>query len=31
MSAGDNEIVFENESGTFTESLANIERAKIVY
>ena len=27
----DSEIVFENESGPFTESLANIERAKIVY
>jgi ribosome maturation factor RimP len=27
----DSNVVFENESGTFTESLANIERAKIVY
>jgi len=31
MSAGENEIVFETENGTFSESLANIERAKIVY
>ena len=31
VAAGDNEIVFENESGPFTEALANIERAKIVY
>ncbi|MGH8016270.1 MAG: ribosome maturation factor RimP [Candidatus Zixiibacteriota bacterium] len=31
VAAGEIEIVFENESGSFTESLANIERAKIVY
>jgi ribosome maturation factor RimP len=31
VAANDNEIVFENESGAFSESLANIERAKIVY
>lgn len=31
VSASDDEIVFENEAGPFTESLANIERAKIVY
>ncbi len=27
----ENEIIFENETGPFTESLNNIERAKIVY
>jgi ribosome maturation factor RimP len=31
VSASDEAIVFENESGSFSESLANIERAKIVY
>lgn len=29
--ARDNEVVFENDSGIFTESLSNIARAKIVY
>ena len=31
VSTSDNEIVFENESGLFTEALANIGSAKIVY
>lgn len=31
VSVKDSEIVFENDNGTFTESLANIDRAKIVY
>lgn len=31
VAVAENEIVFENESGPFTESLNNIERAKIVY
>ncbi len=31
VSTNDNEIVFESESGPFTEALSNIERAKIVY
>jgi len=31
ISANETEIVFENEAGAFTEPLANIENAKIVY
>ena len=31
MSVSDSEIVFENETGAFTEELTNIEKAKIVY
>ena len=31
IAVAETEIVFENESGPFTESLNNIERAKIVY
>jgi len=31
VAVNDGEVFFENESGPFTESLANIERAKIVY
>jgi ribosome maturation factor RimP len=31
ISVNDSNIVFESESGTFTESVANIERAKIVF
>lgn len=31
VGAGDTEVVFETESGVFIESLANIEKAKIVY
>lgn len=31
VAVNDSEVVFENETGPFTESLANIERAKIVY
>ncbi len=31
VAASESDVAFENESGAFTESLANIERAKIVY
>ena len=31
VSVSDSEIVFENETGTFTEELTDIEKAKIVY
>ncbi len=31
VSVSDSKIVFENESGAFTEELTNIEKAKIVY
>ena len=31
VAVAEDDIVFENESGPFTESVKNIERAKIVY
>ena len=31
ISVSDSKIVFENETGAFTEELTNIEKAKIVY
>ena len=31
VSVSDSKIVFENENGSFTEELTNIEKAKIVY